>query len=243
MPRRPPRKRRLATAASWPFGIAVTSWAYLWRTIPLHRRELAGTLDADGPPPLPPGASLAELQRPRDGAGPLFHRRYRVRIHGPELDARATIARIRADVDAVAPTSLARFQKVAGDPHGPLAVGDEYVVSMPGPWDGPVRVVEAGDAGFRFATLDGHLEAGQIAWRARDDDDGAVVFEVESWARPGDRLSALLHHRLRMAKEVQLHMWTSVCERVAKLAGGEIVGGVDIETRVVDVAEADAAAP
>jgi hypothetical protein len=26
-------------------------------------------------------------------------------------------------------------------------------------------------------------------------------------------------------------MWTSVCERVARLAGGRITGGIDIETR------------
>ena len=43
-----------------------------------------------------------------------------------------------------------------------MAVGDEYVVRMPGPWDGPVRVVERTPTAFRFATLEGHLEAGQI---------------------------------------------------------------------------------
>jgi hypothetical protein len=93
-----------------------------------------------------------------------------------------------------------------------------------------VRAVEVTPASFRFVTLAGHLEAGQIEWRARRD-DGLLVFEVQSWACAGDRLSYLLHHRLRMAKEVQLHMWTSVCERVARLAGGRITGGIDIETR------------
>lgn len=234
MPRRPSPPRRLLTAASWPAGVAVTSWAYLWRTLPLHRRELEGTLERDAPPPLPAGVSQDEVQGLADGVGPLLHRRYRVRIRGPQLDAAAAIARIRDDLNRVAPTSLARFQKVAGDEHGPLAAGDEYVVRMPGPWDGPVRVVEASAGGFRFATLAGHLEAGQIAWRAYDD-GGVLVFEVESWARPGDAASALLHHRLRMAKEVQLHMWTSVCERVARLAGGRIDGGVDIETHVAPV--------
>jgi hypothetical protein len=34
-----------------------------------------------------------------------------------------------------------------------------------------------------------------------------------------------------MSKEVQLHMWTSALERVAKLAGGRMTGGVDIHTR------------
>lgn len=234
MPRKPSPSHRVVTALSWPVGILVTSWAYLWRTVPLHRRELDGTMDRDGPPPLPAGTSTEELQRPEDGSGPLFHRRYRVRIRDAELDAAAVMRRIREDPNRVAPSSLARFQKVGGDEDGPLAVGDEYVVRMPGPWDGPVRVVEADDHGFRFATLDGHLEAGQIAWRSRDEGD-RVVFEVESWARPGDPASSLLHHRLRMAKEVQLHMWTSVCQRVAELAGGRHDGGIDIETHVVPV--------
>ena len=50
----------------------------------------------------------------------------------------------------------------------------------------------------------------------------------------GDRLSNLLYDRLRMSKEVQLHMWTSVLERVAKLAGGRLNGGIEIRTRRVD---------
>jgi len=219
----------------WPAGLLLTSWVYLWRTVPLHRRELEGTLAEDGPPPFPPGADLAEVQTPEHGAGPLFHRRYRARIREADLDAAETMRRIRADINAVAPSSLARFQKVRGDRHGPLALGDEYVVRMPGPWDGPVRVIEAGTTGFRFATLDGHLEAGQIAWRTRDAPGGMLEFEVESWARPGDRVSLLAHHHLRMAKEVQLHMWTSVCEKVTELAGGRLTGGLDIETRVVPV--------
>jgi hypothetical protein len=84
-----------------------------------------------------------------------------------------------------------------------------------------------------IATLEGHLEAGQIEWRADDRLDG-LSFEIESSSRPGDRFSELAHHHLRMAKEVQLHMWTSVLERVAKLSGGRLRAGVDIHTLVVD---------
>jgi hypothetical protein len=171
---------------------------------------------------------------PEDGAGPLLHRRYRARIVEPRLRAREVIARVAADPNCVAPGGLARFQKVHGG-DGPLAAGDEFVVRMPGPWDGPVRVLEATPTSFRFGTLDGHLEAGQIEWRA-EDEDGDLVFTITSWARSGDRLSDLMHNRLRMAKEVQLHMWTSVLERVAKLAGGRLRDGLDIETRRVEPA-------
>jgi hypothetical protein len=114
-----------------------------------------------------------------------------------------------------------------------MQAGDEFLVRMPGPWDGPVRTVEVTPTSFRFATLEGHLEAGQIEWRAFDQDDG-VVFQIVSWARSGDRLSAIMHDRALMAKEVQLHMWTSVVEQVAHESGGKLTGGVDIETRRVD---------
>jgi len=38
-----------------------------------------------------------------------------------------------------------------------------------------------------------------------------------------------------MAKEVQLHMWTSFLERMVRLAGGRMTGGVDIDTRRVEL--------
>jgi hypothetical protein len=37
------RSARLRTVLGWPLGIAVVSWRYLWRTVPLHRSEEAGT--------------------------------------------------------------------------------------------------------------------------------------------------------------------------------------------------------
>ena len=44
----------------------------------------------------------------------------------------------------------------------------------------------------------------------------------------------LLYDRLRMAKEVQLHMWTSMLQRIADMAGGRVTGGIDIHTRRVE---------
>jgi Domain of unknown function (DUF1990) len=232
MPAPVPLHRRLATAATWPAGVLLTSWFYVWRTTPIHRREFDGTPERDLPPPLPPGVPAEEIQLPRDGSGPVFHRVYTGRVldssHGPE----ALIAEIARNPNRVAPITLARFHRTAGDP-GRIVVGDEFRVRMPGPWDGPIRAIKATPASFRFATLDGHLEAGQIEWRAHED-DGVVVFQIESWARAGDRLSAIMHDRLRMAKEVQLHMWTSVVEQVTRLAGGRLECGVDIETHRID---------
>ena len=111
-----------------------------------------------------------------------------------------------------------------------MAVGDEYVVRMPGPWDGPVRVIDVGPRSFRLATLEGHLEAGQIEFRTRAGAEGEVVFEIESWARSGDWLSNILYHNLRMAKEIQAHMWISFLEGVVALCSGRMAGGVHIAT-------------
>jgi hypothetical protein len=55
----------------------------------------------------------------------------------------------------------------------------------------------------------------------------------KSWARSADRLSNVLYHHLRMAKEVQLHMWISFLEGVVSLSGGRMTGGIEIDTRRV----------
>ena len=238
MPRRPSLPRRLRTASRWPPGVVLTSWRYMWRTTPFHRSETLGSLPDDAPPELPDGLLRAEVQEPSAGAGPLFHRVYRARIREARLEPEALVDEIAADPDRVAPSEFASFTKVLGDT-GAMAVGDEYVVRMPGPWDGPVRVIERTPASFRFATLDGHLEAGQIRFAASRDD--LLVFRIESWARSADRLSDLLYDRLRMSKEIQLHMWTSVLERVVKLCDGRMTGGIEIHTRVADFSEAASA--
>jgi uncharacterized protein (UPF0548 family) len=112
-----------------------------------------------------------------------------------------------------------------------MRVGDEFLVRMPGPWNGPVRVISVTPTSFRLATLRGHLEAGQVEFRAVEDGDLRV--SVETWANSGDRMSRLLYQHLRMAKEVQFHMWTSLLERAARLAGGRLTGGIEVVTRQV----------
>jgi hypothetical protein len=95
-----------------------------------------------------------------------------------------------------------------------------------------VRVTRRDATSFQLATLDGHLEAGQIEFRAAADGD-ALRFEIESWARAGDRLADILYNRLRLAKGIQLNMWSHFCVRAAALAGGRPQGGITIRTRWV----------
>ncbi|MFL5879651.1 MAG: DUF1990 family protein [Actinomycetota bacterium] len=225
--------RRAGTVARWPVGMGLAFWRYLWRTMPLHRSDEDGSPDRDLPPPLPEGFASDRLQRLEDGSGPLYRRRFRVRIEGGRLGPEELMGEVLREPNRAAPVEVAVFRKVKG-PEGPLREGDEFVVRMPGPWDGPVVVVDRTPTSFRFATLKGHLEAGQIEFRTGPDGDG-IRFEIESWARSGDRLAGLLFDRVKLAKEMQLHMWTHFCERAAKLARGRIRGGISIDTRRVEV--------
>jgi len=217
---RPNRAGRAATVLQWPFGLALVSWRYLWRTVPLHRTESDGGPE-DLPPPIPTGLLDDRVQRLADGTGPLLHRRYHVRIEDCSMPPTQLLATVTGDLNLVAPSEFAVFDKTRGAA-GRLAVGDEYLVRMPGPWNGPVRVVRADEHAFRFATLRGHLEAGQIEFRTAGQ-HGCLRFEIESWARAGDRLAHLLYNRLRLAKEIQLNMWTHVCLRTADVAGASAI--------------------
>jgi hypothetical protein len=221
---------RAGIVARWPLGLAVVSWRYMWRTTPLHRSEEAGSA-ADLPAgwERPAGdRSGGGQQVLAAGRGPLLHRTYSVRIAGAGLSPAELISRVGTSLNWASP-EMAVFRKTRGA-RGGLRAGDELVVRMPGPWDGPVRVASRDETSFRLVTLDGHLEAGQIEFRAGPDGD-ALRFEIESWARAGDALADVLYNRLRLAKEIQLNMWTHFCLRAADLAGGRPQGGVTIRTR------------
>jgi uncharacterized protein DUF1990 len=200
----------------------------------MRRSESSGTLPTPLPELLsyPAGVGRAEVQGYQEAAGPLFHRFYRTRIRESTLTSEELMGAVQSDPNRTAPTRFARFQLTEGT-SGRLRVGDEFVVRMPGPWDGPVRVIDVGPRSFRLATLAGHLEAGQIEFRTRPE-RGLLVFEIESWARSSTPIVNLLYHRLRMAKEIQAHMWISFLERVVDLSGGRMTGGVEIQTERIE---------
>lgn len=223
------RAHRLAIVLRWPFGLVRVTWRYLWRTAPVHRVETDGDM-TDLPLPVPPELHDDNVQGVADGVGALLHRRYWVVVDGAEVAPEAVMAAFAADPNHGAPSEMAVFEKTRGR-QGVPAVGDEFLVRMPGPWDGPVRVVARSPTSFRLATLRGHLEAGQIEFRACRDHDGGLRFEIESRARPGDRLSHLLYNRLPLAKEIQLNLWVETCLRMAGRTGGRLRDGVHVHTR------------
>jgi Domain of unknown function (DUF1990) len=206
----------------------------MWRSTPMHRSERVEGPDLWPPAPTIEDASLnMEIQDSERGYGPMFHRRYRTQIREVAMGPEEMMSVLKAEMNRAAPTTFARFQKVHGT-HGTMSIGDEYVVRMPGPWDGPVRVIDTTPCSFRLATLTGHLEAGQIEFRADRADGGRLAFEIESWARSSGRVSNLLYHKLRFAKEVQAHMWISFLEGVVSLSEGRMTGGIEITTRRIE---------
>ena len=224
-------RQRLGIVLYWPLGLAHVTWRYLWRTTVMRRREEQGSPQDVGPP-LPDEVDRDGIQGIDDGVGRLLRRRYAVRVSDAGKSPAEVINELAADPNAAAPAAVAVFVKTEGAP-GEMAVNDEYVVRMPGPWDGPVRVVCCSPTSFRLATMEGHLEAGQIEFRARCEGE-ELVFEIESWARPGDRLSNLLYNHLLLAKEIQLNLWTETCLGVARNSGGRLRGGVQVTTWRVD---------
>src|SRR5579859_5772688 len=111
----------------------------MWRTTPMRRQEISAALPS-APPHLlsyPAELSRYQLQTHDDGCGPLFHRLYRTRIRGTTVTADELMQSVQSDLNRAAPTKFARFQLIRGE-RGALKRGDEYVVRMPGPWDGPV---------------------------------------------------------------------------------------------------------
>lgn len=208
--------------------MALVTWRYFWRVTALHRRETSGD-SSDLPPPLPPELVDEKTKTLGDGVGPMFHRRFSVRIKGSRMGPRELLDSVARNVNRAAPWTVAVFHKTLGE-EGTTRVADEYRVQMPGPWDGPVRVLHRDETSMRFGTLQGHLEAGQIQFRAQET-DGALRFEVEAWSRAGDRMANLLYSRLRVAKEIQFNMWVHYCLQAADIAGGRVLGGVSIDTR------------
>jgi hypothetical protein len=225
---------RLRLAARWVFGMGVMAWSYLREPVPIRRHEERGD-DGDLPPAVPEALLDARSQPAESGHGPLFRRRFWTYVDDPRLPARDVMDRVARDLTLLLPTEVAAVSPRHDPPRLPEP-GDEFVVRMPGPWDGPVRVVARDEVRLRLATLAGHLEAGQIEFRAVDEDDGSVRFEIETWARPATAAVRLLYTDLRLAKEMQLYMWVRSCEAAAEVAGGRVRDGVNVVSRRVETA-------
>ncbi len=218
--------RFVASAAGLPYA----AWRYATHGLDVAQRTSDVAWPMEGFPGEDCGFAVdaAGMQRPGAGHGPAFHRRYAIAVREPVMSAEQLIAVLAADPNVAAPMDLARFSKRCGR-DGSMAPGDEYEIVLPGPWNGPVRVLERTERSFRFGTLEGHMEAGEIEFRAAEAGDGGLRIEIESWARSGDPVFHVLYHRLKLSMELQEHMWARFLHRAARVSGG-VPGSIEIET-------------
>lgn len=205
---------------------------WLFGRVPLYRRNRS----PDGPIHMPDEGRVlpgdpGTLQRVGDGVGPIYNRRYWIDVTDTDYGPEELITAVCRQLDTLAPGELARFEGQGDEPDDVrLDVGNELVVRLPGPWDGPVRVIERTPTSFRLATMEGHVEAGEIEFRACRTDRGFIRFEIESWARSGNPVVHLLYDRFGLAREMQTQMWAQLCNRVARLSGGVVMSNVQVQT-------------
>ena len=215
---------------------------FMWsQAMPVNeqRREIETPLDEAPNADLPAAAAVGTpVQKPEEGTGNLFRRRYRVTIDEPTLSAESLMAQMKANPNDFSPEMLARFEKTKGA-DGQMAVGDEFFIHILGPWNGPVRVTHVAPEGFSFVTLQDHLEAGQINFRAAEvpERPDAIRFEIHSEARSRDKSVEFAYEIVGIAKAAQTSMWANWCRRVVEKSGGTLVGEIDVLTEKQPIKE------
>lgn len=230
-------RRRLLLLPLTAIGVGVASFVWWLRRrwgFRIDEQYIKLDLPANvGQQTLPSAALQGEkpVQYIRDGHGPLFVRRYTVNISNSVLSAEELFHKITTQIDDFSAGELAGFEKTVGDADR-LVVGDEFLVRISGPWNGPVRVSQVTADSFSFVTLEDHLEAGEIQFslRARDDKPEVLQFRIQSVSRSKDAIVDIAYEKLKAAQIAQTSMWGFFCTKVVEFSGGEQVGDIEIAT-------------
>ena len=236
------RRERDSISLTVPLLLAAGSislFALLWRRIaaPRTSRRMSdvesGFASADVPAPgsSQGGETARDAQLAPAGSGPLVHRRYDVLITGCAMSASALLRMLQRNLSDLAPSALAHFEKSHGS-DGLARVGDEYEITMLGPWNGRVRVIESTPRHFTLVTLDGHPEAGHITFSVAATGEFTDTLQVliESWARARDSVVAVAYETLGVGKQMQAEVWITFLQRLSALAGMEHTPEVRITT-------------
>lgn len=159
-------------------------------------------------------------QQAADGTGSLVHRRYEVSLPDRAVSKDIVMRLMQLHLTELAPAALANFEKTDGL-ESVFRVGDEYEITMLGPWNGTVRVAEMLADSFTLVTLDGHPEAGHIKFSVDDDKErpGNLRVQIESWARARDAVVAVAYGTLGIGKQMQTEVWVTFLQRLSELAG------------------------
>ncbi len=195
---------------------------------PDKRRQPSVSSSSDSRAPVDNGF---DHQKESSGVGELTHRRYSIEVPRSTFSRPSLIQEIERRVHELSPTQLAAFEKTSGEPSRML-VGDEYDITMLGPWNGSVRVAEVTDDSFTLVTLTGHPEAGHICFSVKEHPHQSESFTVmiESWARARDKRVHVAYDTLSVGQQVQTEVWVTFLQRVAELTGCKEVPEVQIDT-------------
>ncbi len=213
--------RRFLRRLGWLVGAPLAIFRFFRRQVPIEEVEPAGA-----PGSLPP-AQLDSAQDEEQAVGPVTHRLYSATIQAPILSAERLLAVIAADPNVVAPSEVLRFEKTRGQ-RGGLQEGDELVIRMAGPWNGPVEVTRRWEQGFRLAARRGHPQVGQLELRARDD-DGQIAVEILTRERAAG-LGFHVLERVGLIRRMQTYVWGEMLENAARLAGGRRLDRITLQS-------------
>ncbi len=165
-----------------------------------------------------------QLQLEGDGFGKLLGRSYEV-VFRTQLSPSELMRQVFSHLEQLSPEELAAFEKSRGS-SWVLRLGDEFEITIFGPWNGKVRVIEVTETAFSFVTLQGHPEAGKIRFAATTTRSGILRFGITSWARSRDQIVDLTYDKLGLAKGLQTTTWRTFLERVVELGHGQMIGQI-----------------
>jgi Domain of unknown function (DUF1990) len=184
-------------------------------------------------------ADTGDTQRVDSGTGALTHRQYDVTLPLNGRSPGDLMRLMQRHIADLSPSALADFQKTEGSDLA-IQVGDEYDITMLGPWNGRVRVAEVAVDSFTLVTLEGHPEAGHITFSAQRSTtvEGMATVLIESFARSRDGMVNLAYDTLVIGKHVQAEVWITFLQRFGALAG--VTDTPQVRVRTESIADSDA---
>lgn len=219
-------------------ALAVIAWRR--HTAPRRERRVSRAVPGTAASPEPDAldaldalTAASDIQHASAGSGALVHRQYEIRLDGVSYSAAALCQLMQRHIAELAPAGLAAFEKSEGSEQV-FRAGDEYEITMLGPWNGTVRVHEVTPQQFTLVTLEGHPEAGQITFSAHDTGiAGSKRVLVESWARARDGVVQVAYRAFGIGRQVQTEVWITFLQRLAEMAGARNTPEVRITTEEI----------
>ena len=171
-------------------------------------------------------------QLPSEGVGPLRHKRFWADIKGSRHTPTALVEEFRAHCAEVMPLEF------SAEPGTPRVVEEGVTLTLGVPVRGnvQVRVEEVAPRRVTFSTVEGHMLAGMIQFKASGDKRRDVRFLVEIHARAATALDLLAMSTV--GDSLQKENWEEVVTRVVALSGGTAPLGVQSETKTLGDEEA-----